>query len=103
MALLDEVKANLPGDLPAWTDEAINALITEGQSKAKILASAWQEKATKLYALVDVAESGSSRNMSGVYKNAMELAKYWKDIADKEDDRAATGRPRTRVHRAVRV
>ncbi|WPH57966.1 hypothetical protein SEA_LUCKYLEO_17 [Gordonia phage LuckyLeo] len=103
MALIDEVKGNLPGDLPNWTDQYIEDLIAAGKTKARMLASAWEEKATKLYALVDVAESGSSRNMSGIYKNALELARYWKEIADKEEDRATVGRPRSRVHKAVRV
>ncbi|QFG08158.1 hypothetical protein SEA_OTTERSTEDTS21_18 [Gordonia phage OtterstedtS21] len=103
MALIDDVKAALPGDMPNWTDQYIEEQIADGKTLAGMLASAWQQKATKLYALVDVAESGSSRNMSGVYKNALELARYWKEIADKEEDRATVGRPRSRVHKAVRV
>lgn len=104
MALLDDVKELMPGDMPTWTDERINQLITEGLSKAKILAQAWNAKAALTAELVDISESGSTRAMSTIYKNAMEMAKYWSDLAVKEDDNSsAGGKARSRTHRAVRV
>lgn len=104
MALLDDVKELLPGDLPAWTDEKITTLINEGLSKAKILAQAWGSKAALTAELVDVSESGSTRSISTIYKNAMEMAKYWAELAAKEEDHSsAGGKSRSRSHKAVRV
>lgn len=104
MAVIDEAKEGMPSGLADWTDEYIGNLITEGVSVNRILARAWFAKASSVSEMVDISESGSSRNMSGIYRNAMDMARFWSDKADKEDDNGAEGnKSRSRTHRAVRV
>ena len=104
MATLEEVKEKLPSGLDEWDDGYINRLVAEGLSSARILNRAWLAKAAATAEMVDIAESGSSRSMSTLYKNAMEMAEYWARIADKDEDRGDTGGlSRSRTHRAVRV
>ena len=104
MSLLDDVKELMPPGLEGWSDSRIQILIDEGNSKAKILSQAWNIQATKTSTLVDVSESGSTRSISTIHKNAVEMAKYWADQAAKEDDNSADGnKSRSRTHKAVRV
>ena len=104
MAVLDDVKENLPAGLDDWTDEYISGLIASGITKNRILNRAWLAKASSASEMVDISESGSSRNISSIYKNAMDMAEYWGRLADKEEDNgSAGGKARSRTHRAVRV
>lgn len=104
MATLEEVKESLPAGLDEWDDAYITALINDGVSKNRILNRAWLAKAAKTSEMVDIAESGSSRSISTIYKNAKEMADYWGALADKEENTGAEGnKSRSRSHRAVRV
>lgn len=104
MATLDEVKEKMPSGLDDWDDEYIKGLIESGQSAARILNRAWLAKASKTAEIVDVSESGSSRSMSSIYRNAMEMAEYWGIKAEKDEEKTASGGfSRSRTHKAVRV
>ena len=104
MAILDEVKEKMPSGLDDWDDDYINKLALDGASAARILNRAWLAKAAKTAEMVDVAESGSSRSMSTIHKNAVDMAEYWGAIADREEHKDESGGvSRSRTHRAVRV
>jgi hypothetical protein len=61
-------------------------------------AKAWVIEAGRLSHLVDVAESGSSRKMSDLYKNALAMAaKYEGQAASLDVTVTVTDRPRTRA------
>lgn len=66
-----------------YTDTQIQEYIDENTSVDGIdyngtAATIWEEKAGYYSALVDVSESGSSRKMSDMYKNALALAKLYR-------------------------
>jgi len=44
----------------------------------------WTEKAADLATLVNVSESGSSRQMGDAHKNALAMAKYFKALGDED-------------------
>lgn len=60
------------------------------------IAIIWREKAASYAELVDVSESGSSRKMSDLHKNAIEMAKQYdgmKTVVEVD----FSNRPRTRA------
>jgi hypothetical protein len=66
-----------------YTDVQIQEYIDENTTVDGIdyngtAASIWEEKAGYYSALVDVSESGSSRKMSDLYKNALAMAKLYR-------------------------
>lgn len=67
-----------------YTDGQIQEYIDENTSEDGIdyngtAAQIWEEKAGYFSALVDTQESGSSRKMSDLYKNAIAMAKLYRD------------------------
>jgi hypothetical protein len=61
-------------DESSYTDEALG-LILDASSSTKVAASTvWTQKAAKYAALVNVSESGSSRNLSDLHQNALRMA-----------------------------
>lgn len=63
-----------PDDVNGWTDVRI-ALYIDGSSNSRLAASdIWMVKAAASATLVNVSESGSSRSLSDIYKNAREMA-----------------------------
>ena len=65
-----------------YTDEQVLAAYTTAGSVAGAAAAIWQEKAAALAELVNTSESGSSRNLGDLYKNALAFAKFYKDQVD---------------------
>ena len=63
-------------------------------------AQLWRETASSTTQLVDVSESGSSRKMSDVHKNAVAMADYYQSLADKAAETAGNV---TRIKRIVRA
>jgi hypothetical protein len=60
-------------------------------------AEVWEIRAGQYSALVDMSESGSSRSMSQMYKNAIELARYFRKKHDDDIvDPGELGRTHTR-------
>lgn len=64
----------------------------------------WEIRAAKYHGLVNVSESGSSRSLGDMYKNAINMALYYRgkktDGVDDPDDPPAA---RTRTGRIVRA
>ena|SRR5690242_1961129 len=44
----------------------------------------WSERAAQLASLVNTSESGSSRSAGDAYKNALAMAKHFKELLDAE-------------------
>jgi hypothetical protein len=77
-----------------WTDEAISALVDELGTTTAAAARIWQTKAGQYAKLVNTSESGSSRAMGDLYKNALAMAKYYEGQG-KPDPAAETTYPFT--------
>lgn len=68
------------GTTQTYDDTALSALIDQAGGDLDVAASeAWQEKAASYSRLVDVTESGSSRKMGDLYKNALQMSKHYSD------------------------
>ena len=70
-------------------------------------AEAWTIRAGRYHALVDTSESGSSRAMGDLYKNAIAMAafyrKLWSDDHPAVTDPGVVASGRTRTGRIVRA
>lgn len=79
------------------TDEVLSAMIDEDGSNLNRTASRIHGfEAVRLSRLVNTSESGSSRAMGDLYKNALALSKYYDDLDVDVPEVATTDRPRTR-------
>lgn len=78
---IDRIKGMLPNDAASygWDDAYIGAFIDAGLSDNLILATFWDKVSTSTANLVDMSESGSSRSLSQVHKNAVSMAKMYRD------------------------
>lgn len=66
-------------------------------------AEVWEIRAGRYHGLVDISESGSSRSMGDMYKNALELAKFYRNKKnDGITDPQEPGSGVTRTRRIVR-
>jgi hypothetical protein len=67
-------------------------------------AQVWEVRAGRYHGLVNISESGSSRNMGDMYKNALEMAKFYR--SKKVDGIVDPGQPEpvmaSRTRRIVR-
>lgn len=71
---------NEPDDTNGWTDDKLAAVIDGAASVNTAAGKVWVLKAGQLATLVDVSESGSSRKLSDLRKNAMEMASYYSGL-----------------------
>lgn len=67
-----------------YDDTQLSALI-DASSIFRVAERLWNEKAASYASLVNVSESGSSRNLGDAHKNALAMAKYYKGLADEEE------------------
>jgi hypothetical protein len=72
-----------PGIENGWTDSKVGEYIDREEGDLYLAASAiWSAKAAGYAALVNVAESGSSRSMGSLIDNAIKMAKLYKEKSD---------------------
>jgi len=64
---------NETDDTDGWTDEKLSAIIDATDSMNSAASRAWYLKAGQYASLVDVTESGSSRKLGDLRKNAVEM------------------------------
>lgn len=69
-------------DVEPWTDAYISALIDASASLNVAASKAWLEKAGLYASMVDVTESGSGRRLSQLRTGALEMAAYYKKLAE---------------------
>jgi hypothetical protein len=73
--LIDEAEDRDPYD-----DLALGRRLDAALSSQALAQEIWLEKAAKYASLVNVSESGSSRSMSDLHKNALAMAKGFGDV-----------------------
>lgn len=84
---IEAVKDLMPGDDTAWDDVKITTYLDGGKTVYGVMAQFWESQAAKYSTMLDVNESGSVRSLSRLYDNAIRLAEYWRDRAQKEKDK----------------
>lgn len=63
-------------ELP-YSDQVLGERLDASNSAAGLAREIWTEKAARYAELVNVSESGSSRNLSDLHKNALAMAGYF--------------------------
>ena len=71
-----------PDDSNGWTDEKLADIIDASSSLNDAASKVWVSKAGTYSSLVDVSESGSSRKLSDMHRNALTMAEYFKDAEE---------------------
>lgn len=89
MATLEQIEAakyKLPADAEeyGWDDGRIAALIDAQVTGNAFLLAYWEKVASDTAGYVDMSESGSSRSLSQIHKNAVSMAKIYRDLVAKE-------------------
>lgn len=87
------------------TNEQFGQILDSAEGDLDLAAaSVWEVRAGRYHGLVDISESGSSRSMGDMYKNAIEMAKYFR--GKRADDIVDPGEPvpslRSTTRRIVR-
>lgn len=103
MATPDEIAAfrlliDEADDAAPYDDQSLSNRIDGGTSVEAVARQIWLEKAASYASLVNVSESGSSRSMSDLHKNALSMAKGFGDA-----DASAPGAPAVRGVRMKRL
>lgn len=83
----------------------VGTLLDSGLSITKTNLALWRNFAGKVATLVDVTESGSSRQNGVLFDRAKQMIDYWTQQVTVEDTLAGTIPPRAHgaSHRSVRV
>lgn len=87
---IDEVKKATDGG-GGYTDTELGVILDSGVTKNALISRIWREKAASYATLVNVSESGSSRSLSDLHKNALTMAEKFDP-----GDPSVTGFKRTR-------
>lgn len=81
------VQDNLPAEALAegWDEAKITVLLDSPMSTSRVIRQWWSYRASSTAAFVNVSESGSSRSLSDIHRQALEMLKYWDGrIAEEE-------------------
>lgn len=85
----------------------IDQAVPEGETDPDMLlaqALVWEAMAGRYHGLVDTSESGSSRSMSQMFKNATSMAAALRaQIAARDEVTVVTGRSRSTTRRITRI
>lgn len=84
-----------------YTDAMLESFVAAHASMNKAAAYVWRLKAAKYADLVTMSEGNSSRQWSSAYKQALEMAKSFEQLADEESPTA--GRPTAVPRKIVRT
>lgn len=103
---IEEVQGALGGveyaEENGYDHNKIEDLLDAGQTLNSIAAKFWESRWTASAELIDISESGSSRGLSAVTKNARDLAALYRGRADSEVGNPTPTRG-IRSHRMTRV
>lgn len=99
------VKANLPDDADSdgWDDTLIGTMLDTGLSVVKTTLAFWNNRVAKLSTVVDVSESGSSRQLSNLFTQAKQVRDMWLEQSTLEDNPIPTTRSQIVFHKLKRV
>lgn len=88
-AAIDDVKNQLPDEIITLgiTDNMISAVIDSSSSHIKTMLAVWQMIAGKVTTVVDVSESGSSRQNSVIFDRAKQMIDFWQSRSEVEDQK----------------
>lgn len=92
--LIDEQADKLP-----YTDAVLSDRLDAAASPYALAAEIWREKAATYASLVNVSESGSSRNLSDLHKNALAMAT---ELSGSDPSAAASSTRGVRMSRLTR-
>jgi hypothetical protein len=83
---IEAVKDLLPDDAAdyGWDDDKISEQIDAGVTGNALLLAFWDKVTSSTVGIVDMSESGSSRSLSQLNKQAMAMAKMYRDLLEKE-------------------
>ncbi len=72
-------------DEATYTDANLNTQIDDASGDIDSVAvEIWEEKAATYAELVDISEAGSSRKNGQLYKNALDMARYYSASTDSD-------------------
>ena len=91
---------NEPDECGGWDDEKLGLAIDGTDTLNAAAAGVWLLKAGQASSLVDVSESGSSRKLSDIQKNALSMSQQYASI-DAPEVAAETGPVIQRIRRTV--
>lgn len=93
-------RTNEPESGSEWSDTELAVIIDATATLNAAAAKVWYLKAAKYASMVDVSESGSSRKLGDLYKNAIAMAAYYDGL-----DEVAAGEVVTNpiIHRMRRT
>lgn len=99
------VKQNIPGDATedGWDETHIGTLLDSGLSVTKTTLAFWAGRVAKYSTLVDVSESGSSRQLSRLFDQAKQTYDMWAERSKVEDNPPPPTRSQVRFHKLKRV
>lgn len=105
---VETVKDNIPSDAAGqgWDDDKIAAIIDGGLTTSRTIRSYWSWRVANTTNLVSISESGSSRDLSKIHQQALDMLKYWDaKIVDEENDTDSSGESQQPIafHRWTRV
>ena len=84
-----------------WTEEKIGEMLDAGKSPNQIARDFWISRSASTATLVDMSESGSSRKLSDINRNALAMAAMFGKAADDEIEDPPVA-PRQVTTRAIR-
>lgn len=92
---IQEVKDLLPVDSGAsgWDSARISSDLDAGLTKNRIALQFWSNRAANTFTLTSVSESGSSRTLTDIHRNAVAMQKLYQDLVNKEDEVVDPGEP----------
>lgn len=77
---------NEPDDCGEWADVRLGEYIDASSNLYNAAAEIWGIKAGQYSGLVNVSESGSSRSLGDLLKNAERMAKHYRELGTAEDN-----------------
>lgn len=83
-------KISEPDDVAPYTDVALGVMIDEASGDVNYVAgNIWEEKGSLYAEMTDITEAGSSRKNSQLYKNALEMAAWYRRVDGVPDPEVA--------------
>lgn len=91
MATPEEIQAiqeELPDDAASygWDEDRINEELDNGVTGNALYLKFWRKVSSSTFGLVDMSESGSSRSLSQIHKQASDMMKKFQEAIDKEEE-----------------
>lgn len=104
MALADDIALlreyiNEPDDTNGWTDVRLTTYVEAADNLLLAAADAWGVKAGTFAGLVNVSESGSSRQLGDLLKQAKEMEAYYRQRGGAQAAAATDGPVIRRISR----